>query len=273
MSDMSCVKAGGLQWGGGGAHLANKLHVTILDTVVHHLDVVARTFVTNPLAARLAIGLGRNALKNILDVWPCLLITTWHDRRAVSGTLLTTRDTGSDEADALGLEVLGSAVGVWEMRVTTINNDITLLDTTLEQDLDEVVDRLAGHDEKHHTAWLLQLRHELADAVCAHNALALGFVLEEAIDLGDGTVECDDGESVIGGIEDEVLTHDRKADETEVSAANTSLASAMIRMPYLWTMGHGCVASSSAATAAAAVCLAGGKKQGAVSNVPGHEIF
>ena len=48
------------------AHLADQLHVTILDTVVDHLDVVAGTLVTNPLAAGLAIRLGRDGLENIL---------------------------------------------------------------------------------------------------------------------------------------------------------------------------------------------------------------
>lgn len=45
----------------------------------------------------------------------------------------------------------------------------------------------------------------------------LGLVLEEAVDLGDGTVEGNDGVSMVGGVEDEVLAHDRKADETEIT--------------------------------------------------------
>lgn len=186
---------------------------------MHHLDVVTSALVTNPLTAWLAVRLGRDALEDVLDVWPCLLVTTWHDRWAVSGTLLATRDTGSNESNALLSEVLGAAVGVWEVGITTVNDDVAGLNTALgEEGLDEVVDWLACHDEQHHTAWLLELRDELLDALCANNALALGLVLQESVDLRDSTVEGNDGEAVVGGVEDQVLTHDGQTDETEVSA-------------------------------------------------------
>lgn len=53
--------------------LADQLHVTVLDTVVDHLDVVASTLVTDPLAAGLAIGLGRDGLEDVLFVVRCAL--------------------------------------------------------------------------------------------------------------------------------------------------------------------------------------------------------
>lgn len=199
--------------------LRDELHVTVLNTVVNHLDVVASTLVTDPLAAGLAVRLGGDVLEDILDVRPGLLVTTGHDGGTVTGTLLTTGDTGADEADTLGVKVLGAAVGVGEVRVATVNDDVTLLETVLEEELNEVVDGLAGHDEKHHAAGSLELGDELLDAVCANNALSLGLVLEELVNLGDGTVEGNDGVAVVGGVEDQVLAHDRKANETEVSTA------------------------------------------------------
>jgi hypothetical protein len=186
-----------------GTHLADQLHVTVLDSVVHHLDVVASALVTDPLTARFAVGFGRNALENVLDVGPGLLVTTGHDGRTITGTLLTSRDTGTDKADTLGGEVFGAAVGVWEVRVTTIDDDVSLLDAALvEEQLNEVIDWLSGHDEQHHAAWFLELLHEFLDAVCAHDALALGLVFEKTVDLGDGAVESDDGESMVGGVQD-----------------------------------------------------------------------
>lgn len=184
---------------------------------MNHLDVVASTLVTDPLAAGLAVRLGGDGLEDVLDVGPGLLVATGHDGGTVAGTLLTTGDTGTDVADTLLLEVLGAAVGVGEVRVATVNDDVTLLKAVLEEELNEVVDGLAGHDEEHHAPGLLELGDELLDAVCANNALALGLVLKEAVDLGDGAVEGNDGEAVVGGVEDEVLAHDGKADETEVS--------------------------------------------------------
>lgn len=47
--------------------------------------------------------------------------------------------------------------------------------------------------------------------------LTLGLVLEEAVDLGNGSVEGDDGEAMIGSIENQVLAHDGKANETEIT--------------------------------------------------------
>lgn len=199
---------------------------------MNHLDVVASTLVTDPLAAGLAVRLGGDGLEDVLDVGPGLLVATGHDGGAVAGTLLTTGDTGTDVADTLLLEVLGAAVGVGEVRVATVNDDVTLLKAVLEEELNEVVDGLAGHDEEHHAPGLLELGDELLDAVCANNALALGLVLKEAVNLGDGAVEGNDGEAVVGGVEDEVLAHDGKADETEVSTVRGG-GSAVI-LPCLW---------------------------------------
>lgn len=47
--------------------------------------------------------------------------------------------------------------------------------------------------------------------------LTLGLVLEETVDFGDSPVEGHHGEAMIGGIQDQILAHDRKADETEIT--------------------------------------------------------
>lgn len=204
---------------------------------MNHLDVVASTLVTDPLAAGLAVRLGGDVLEDILDVRPGLLVATGHDRGTVAGTLLTTGDTGTDKADTLGVEVLGAAVGVGEVRVATVNDDVTLLKTVLEEELDEVVDGLTGHDEEHHAARSLELGDELLDAVCANNGLALGLVLKELVDLGNGAVEGNDGVAVVGGVEDEVLAHDGKADETEVSTAKGGKSAVVLA----WSSCSGCL--------------------------------
>jgi len=38
------------------------------------------------------------------------------------------------------------------------------------------------------------------------------------IDLGNSSVECDDVESMVGGVQDQVLTHDGQTDQTEVTS-------------------------------------------------------
>lgn len=187
------------------AHLRDELHVTVLDTVVNHLDVVTGTLVTNPVAASLAVALGGDALEYLLDGRPGGLITTGHHGGAVTSTLLSTGDTGADEVKTLGLQVLGPPVGVGEVGVTTIDDDVSRLKQG-QEGLDPVVDGLAGLHEKHDTAGLLELGDELLGGVGADNGLALGLVVEEAVDLGDGSVEGTDGETVVGHVEDQVLT-------------------------------------------------------------------
>jgi len=211
-------------------NLSDQLHVTVLDTVVDHLDVVTSTLITDPLAAGLAVRLGGDGLEDVLDVWPGLLVTTGHDGRTVAGTLLTTRDTGTDESDTLLGEVLCAAVGVGVVGVSTVDDYVTLFDTVLEEELDELVDRLTCHDEEHHPSGLLELGDELLDAVCADDGLALGLVLEEGIDLGDGTVEGNDSEAVVGGVEDQVLAHDGQTDKTEVTTVEKDIVLASVSL-------------------------------------------
>jgi hypothetical protein len=152
-------------------YLSDQLHVTIFDTVVDHLNVMAGTFITNPVTARFIVTLGSNALEHILDVRPCLLVSTRHQTGAVTSTLLTTRDTGSDESDALLSKVFAATVGVREMGITTINDDVTSFDVG-EDRLDEVIDWLSSHDEQHDSTGFLELGAELLDGVSTHDGLA-----------------------------------------------------------------------------------------------------
>ncbi|KAI6759042.1 hypothetical protein HG531_014038 [Fusarium graminearum] len=148
--------------------LQDELHVTVLNTVVDHLDVVTSTLIANPLTASITIALSGDALENVLDVRPGLLVTTGHDGGAVSGTLLTTRDTRTDEADALLGKVLGAAVGVGEVRVTTVDDDVAGVKE--RQDLlNPLINSLASLDKEHDTAGRLELADKLLNAVGANN--------------------------------------------------------------------------------------------------------
>ena len=136
-----------------------------------HLDEVAGTLVTDPVAASLTVALGGDALEDVLDVRPGLLVTTGHEGGAVAGTLLTTGDTAADEADALLGESPGTAVAVGEVGVTTVDDDITLLKEGQER-VDKLVDGLAGHDKEHDTAGALELGAELLNGVSTNDGLA-----------------------------------------------------------------------------------------------------
>ena len=101
----------------------------------------------DPVATRDAVGLCSGLLEDVLDCGPCSGGTTGHERRAISGTLLTTRDTGADEKQALGFELLGATNGIRVVRVTTVDDNITGLEMRDEL-ADEVVDGATGlHEE------------------------------------------------------------------------------------------------------------------------------
>lgn len=48
------------------------------------------------------------------------------------------------------------------------------------------------------------------------------FILHETIDLGNGPIESDDGKSLVGSIEDDVLAHHGKANEAEITTNKRS---------------------------------------------------
>lgn len=47
--------------------------------------------------------------------------------------------------------------------------------------------------------------------------LTLGLILQESVDLRDSSVESDNGEAVVGGVQDQVLTHNGQTDKTEIT--------------------------------------------------------
>lgn len=179
--------------------LANELHVTILNTVVDHLDVVAGTSGSDPVATGLTVSLSGNVLENGLDMGPSLRGTTRHERRTGTGTLFTTRDTGANKQNALLLQLVVTTVSVGEVRVTAINDDVTLLKVGLELG-NEVVDSVTSLDEQNNAAGSLELVNELLDGVGTKNALALGLVFEEMINLGNSSVVGNNGVSMISSI-------------------------------------------------------------------------
>lgn len=58
--------------------------------------------------------------------------------------------------------------------------------------------------------------------------LTLSLVLQEAVDLGGGTVVGADGEAVVSSVKDQVLTHNGQTDETEISTRQRTRRSADI---------------------------------------------
>ncbi len=82
---------------------------------------------------------------------------------------------------------------------------------------DEIVYGLSGLDQHHDAAGALELGNHFGDGMGAENPGALGLVVEEGVDLGDGAVVGDDGEAVVVHVQDKILTHDGQTDKGDVS--------------------------------------------------------
>jgi hypothetical protein len=118
------------------AYLANQLHVTILDPVVDHLDVMSGTLLTDPVATGLTIGLCRDGLEDLFDVGPCVGMATGHQGRTVTSTLFTPRNTRPNKqvstvnmapegVGPLVSEVFAATIRVGEVGIATVDDDIT----------------------------------------------------------------------------------------------------------------------------------------------------
>ena len=123
---------------------------------MNHLDVVTGTFFADPVTARLPVCLGSSLLEDFFDSRPGSLGTTRHERRAVTGTLFTTRNTRSNKEETLSLELFGATVRVRVVRVTAIDDDITGLEEW-NQLADERIDGGASLDEEDNFARCLEL--------------------------------------------------------------------------------------------------------------------
>lgn len=133
---------------------------------MNHLDVVAGAGLTNPITARLTERLSSGGLEDGLNCGPGCCRAAGHERRTIAGTLFSSRNTGTNEQEALLFKFLGPPNGIGIVGVTTVNDDITLLEMGDEL-LNKGVDSITGLDEKNDFARSLQFGSELLDGVSA----------------------------------------------------------------------------------------------------------
>ena len=94
---------------------------------MHHLHILAGTFFAYPVTAWLTIDLRGNRLKDVFHMWPGLGITARHDGRAITRTFFTTRDTGTYIKNTFLCQCTGTAIGVGIQLVTTVDDDVALV--------------------------------------------------------------------------------------------------------------------------------------------------
>jgi hypothetical protein len=109
-------------------------------------------------------------------MWPCSIGTSGHEGWSVPCAFFTTRNSRSNKEEAFGLHLMTSSDSIWVMRITSINDDVSLFKIRLDLS-DEIVDGRTGFDKKDDSSRLLQLAAELLDRVSADDVGASKSVL------------------------------------------------------------------------------------------------
>ena len=135
------------------------MHIGIFDTVVDHLDVVARSANADVSAAGRAIDLSGHLGHHWLDARIRVLFAAQHHARPFERARLSARHAHADKADLLLLQRGETSIRVGEERVAAVDHDVIGLKIG-QQLVDHVVNWLASlhHDENH--ARFGQRRHE-----------------------------------------------------------------------------------------------------------------
>merc|ERR1711971_742754 len=81
--------------------LANKLHVSILNAVVNHLNEVSASIPSDPVTAWLLSRFGTNSLEDWFDCRPGCWVASGHQRRTIPGTLLSSGHPGPNKENSL----------------------------------------------------------------------------------------------------------------------------------------------------------------------------
>ncbi len=165
------------------------------------------------------IHLGGDRFPDGLQFLPGALLAAGHEGRAEAGPFLPARDSRSHEAEALLVEFLLAADGVGPEGVAAVDDDVVGIEEHGEA-VDHGVGGLPGLDEDDDFAGTLDGLHELLEGPGSDQSTGrVGVFRDELIGLGGGAVVDRDPEAVIGDVEGKVLTHDRKAHESDIGGS------------------------------------------------------
>jgi hypothetical protein len=200
-----------------------KLHITIFDSVVNHLDVVSRSNRSDVSSAGFISDLCGTLGHDGSNEVPGRSGTTGHERRSVTGTLFSSRNSHTDKLQALLGEFLSTTDSVGVPFVTTINNDIILLQKGNKLS-NGIIDGLSGLHQKDNFAGLGELFAKVGGSVGSNQGkITLGLgASDSGGNLGGRTVADTNLKAVFGHVEGKVLSHDGKSPKSNVGAHDCS---------------------------------------------------
>lgn len=110
----------------GDVYFVNELYVIVFDIVVDYFDVVVSIFVINLFVVGFVVVFGGDGLEDVFDVRLGFFVVIGYEGRVVVGIFFIIRDIGVNEVEVFVVEILSVVVGVGEVRVVIINDDVVL---------------------------------------------------------------------------------------------------------------------------------------------------
>ena len=199
-----------------------------------HFYVVAGPPRSHPFATgdvALGADLRGDRLENRLDLGPGLLAAAGHHARSEPGAFLPAGHAGADVEQPLRLDIAGPPLGVAEVGIAAVDDDVARLEN-LDQLLDHAVgggglgiesggwggDRVARLDHQHHLARPGQRVGQLLERMRADDLAALDVCpVDEIVHLARGPVVDGNGETVVLHVQNEILAHHGQAHQADIA--------------------------------------------------------
>ena len=199
----------------------NKLHISIFDTVMYHLDEMTGTGRTNPLAARSTVRcFCRNTLQDRLHLRPGTFRSSGHDRRAVQRSFLSTGNSSSHKTEAFLFGQCHTPVGVLIIGITTVNQDIPFGQMG-KQLFHQFIHRTAGTNHHHYFAGYGNGSYKFGYICIAFNFFPFGAAVHKTFHhpffhSRNRTIIYRNIPSLICHIEGQILAHNCQTDKSNV---------------------------------------------------------
>ena len=183
---------------------------------MHHLDEMPCAVLADPVAARRAVlDLRADGLENGLHIRPRGRGAAGHHAGALERPFLASGYAGSDVELALGFHIRGSADGIGEVGVASVDENISVAQQRQEL-FNHIVHGLSRFDHHKHLARLFQIVNQFFETVAADDVFPGGSAVYKFVHFFRRAVEHGHGEALRLHVHDQVFTHNGKADETNI---------------------------------------------------------
>ena len=155
--------------------------------------------------------------KNLFHMRPGFRISAGHDGGAEAGSFFAARNSGANKQNAFCGKGRVPAVGIGKQRIAAIDHDVARFEKR-QNGINRLVDCVTSLDQHHDAARALESGDEFLDGMRTNDGRAFCFVVHELIDFRDGPVENGNFETVVVHVEDQILAHDGKSDQSDITS-------------------------------------------------------